>query len=81
MTDCEREVKRCFVALGGAELRGLMQTRVHVPDDRFDWLVDKFKPKSEVQPWLEIVDIAGLVKGASQVLSSLARFASFPLLF
>ena len=44
-----------------------LQTRVHVPDDRFDWLVDKFKPKSEVQPWLEIVDIAGLVKGASQV--------------
>ena len=43
------------------------ETRVHVPDDRFDWLVDKFKPKSEVQPWLEIVDIAGLVKGASQV--------------
>jgi hypothetical protein len=58
--------------LGGAGLRGSAQTRVHVPDDRFDWLVDKFKPKSEVQPWLEIVDIAGLVKGASQVYSLLA---------
>uniref|UniRef100_A0A6U4L6P2 Obg-like ATPase 1 n=1 Tax=Hemiselmis andersenii TaxID=464988 RepID=A0A6U4L6P2_HEMAN len=42
------------------------ETRVHVPDDRFDWLVEKYKPKSEVQPWLEIVDIAGLVKGAAQ---------------
>lgn len=42
------------------------ETRVYVPDERFDWLVDKYKPKSEVQPWLEIVDIAGLVKGAAQ---------------
>ena len=40
-------------------------TRVHVPDERFDWLVEKHKPKSEVQPYLEVVDIAGLVKGAS----------------
>jgi obg-like ATPase 1 len=40
-------------------------TRVHVPDERFDWLVDHHKPKSVVQPFLEIVDIAGLVKGAS----------------
>ena len=40
-------------------------TRVHVPDDRFDWLVEHHKPKSVVQPFLEIVDIAGLVKGAS----------------
>ncbi len=55
-----------------------MQTRVHVPDERFDWLVDKFKPKSEVQPWLEIVDIAGLVKGASQVFSLLANLCFYP---
>ena len=40
-------------------------TRVHVPDDRFDWLVEHHKPKSVVQPFLDIVDIAGLVKGAS----------------
>ncbi|MDC1215685.1 50S ribosome-binding GTPase [bacterium] len=40
-------------------------TRVHVPDERFDWLVEHHKPKSVVQPFLEIVDIAGLVKGAS----------------
>ena len=47
---------------------------MHVPDERFDWLVDKFKPKSEVQPWLEIVDIAGLVKGAAQVPPRAAEF-------
>lgn len=40
-------------------------TRVNVPDERFDWLVDQHKPKSVVQPYLEVVDIAGLVKGAS----------------
>jgi obg-like ATPase 1 len=39
---------------------------VQVPDERFDWLVDMHKPKSIVHPFLEIVDIAGLVKGASQ---------------
>lgn len=42
------------------------QTRVNVPDDRFDWLVDLHKPKSIVHPYLEIVDIAGLVKGAAE---------------
>jgi obg-like ATPase 1 len=39
--------------------------RVNVPDDRFKWLCDQFKPKSEVPAFLEIVDIAGLVKGAA----------------
>ena len=38
---------------------------MNVPDERFDWLVDQHKPKSVVQPYLEVVDIAGLVKGAS----------------
>lgn len=39
---------------------------MNVPDERFDWLVDKYKPKSIVNPYLEVVDIAGLVKGAAQ---------------
>jgi obg-like ATPase 1 len=39
-----------------------MQARVHVPDERFSWLVDVYKPKSEVSAFLEVVDIAGLVK-------------------
>lgn len=39
--------------------------RVNVPDDRFKWLCQVYKPKSEVPAFLEIVDIAGLVKGAA----------------
>lgn len=34
-------------------------------DDRFDWLVKAYKPKSEIQAVLTVTDIAGLVKGAS----------------
>lgn len=41
------------------------ETRVHVEDERFDWLVDHIKPKNTVKPFLTIVDIAGLIKGAS----------------
>ncbi|GAB4815015.1 hypothetical protein N2152v2_002061 [Parachlorella kessleri] len=40
--------------------------RVNVPDDRFRWLCQLYKPKSEVPAFLEVVDIAGLVKGAAQ---------------
>lgn len=45
--------------------RALPQARVNVPDERFRWLVDLYKPKSAVPAFLEIVDIAGLVKGAA----------------
>ena len=41
------------------------QSRVTVPDERFDWLCNQYKPKSKVPAFLEVVDIAGLVKGAS----------------
>ena len=40
--------------------------RVPVPDERFDYMVQAFKPKSEVSAVLQITDIAGLVKGASE---------------
>ena len=40
--------------------------RVPVPDERFDFMVQSFKPKSEVAAVLQITDIAGLVKGASE---------------
>ncbi len=43
-----------------------MQARVNVPDDRFKWLCEQFKPKSEIPAFLEIVDIAGLVKCAAR---------------
>lgn len=42
------------------------ETRAFMPDERFDWLVEQHKPKSEVQPFLTVVDIAGLVSGASK---------------
>ena len=40
----------------------ITQARVNVPDERFNWLCQVFKPKSEVPAYLEIVDIAGLVR-------------------
>ncbi|KAK5644392.1 hypothetical protein RI129_005692 [Pyrocoelia pectoralis] len=40
--------------------------RVPVPDARFDYLCNYFKPVSKVPAFLNVVDIAGLVKGASE---------------
>ncbi|XP_018915942.2 obg-like ATPase 1 isoform X1 [Bemisia tabaci] len=42
------------------------ENRVPVPDERFDFLVDYFKPLSKVPAFLNVVDIAGLVKGAAE---------------
>ena len=42
------------------------EARVPVPDERFDWLVQHHKPASKVPAFLNITDIAGLVKGASE---------------
>lgn len=42
------------------------ESRVAVPDDRFDYLCDFYKPASKVPAYLNIVDIAGLVKGAHE---------------
>ena len=39
--------------------------KVEVPDERFDHLVAAYKPKSIVPASLNILDIAGLVRGAS----------------
>eukprot|EP00747_Dinoflagellata_sp_TGD_P161682 gnl/TRDRNA2_/TRDRNA2_178425_c0_seq1.p1 gnl/TRDRNA2_/TRDRNA2_178425_c0~~gnl/TRDRNA2_/TRDRNA2_178425_c0_seq1.p1 ORF type:complete len:404 (-),score=88.52 gnl/TRDRNA2_/TRDRNA2_178425_c0_seq1:136-1347(-) len=41
------------------------ETRVLMEDPRFDWLVEYAKPKNQVKAHLTIVDIAGLIKGAS----------------
>ncbi|KAM5512815.1 hypothetical protein FOXYSP1_07615 [Fusarium oxysporum f. sp. phaseoli] len=41
------------------------EARVVVPDDRFDWLVEKYKPKSVVPANLTVYDIAGLTRGSS----------------
>lgn len=40
--------------------------RVPVPDSRFDFLCEKYKPASKVPAFLNVVDIAGLVKGANE---------------
>jgi len=41
------------------------ESRVPVPDDRFDFLCEHHKPASKVPAFLNVTDIAGLVKGAS----------------
>eukprot|EP00998_Keelungia_sp_KM082_P004384 NODE_1556_length_1294_cov_112.185090_g1542_i0.p1 GENE.NODE_1556_length_1294_cov_112.185090_g1542_i0~~NODE_1556_length_1294_cov_112.185090_g1542_i0.p1 ORF type:complete len:414 (+),score=125.93 NODE_1556_length_1294_cov_112.185090_g1542_i0:51-1244(+) len=42
------------------------EARINVPDARFNWLCEHYKPKSEVPSYLSIHDIAGLVKGAAE---------------
>jgi len=42
------------------------ESRIAVPDERFDWLVAHHKPASKVPAFLNVTDIAGLVKGASE---------------
>merc|ERR1711997_1109949 len=42
------------------------ESRVPVPDARFDYLVEHHKPASKVPAFLNVTDIAGLVKGASE---------------
>ncbi|XP_060529632.1 obg-like ATPase 1 isoform X1 [Cylas formicarius] len=42
------------------------ENKVPVPDARFDYLCEYFKPLSKVPAFLNVVDIAGLVKGASE---------------
>jgi obg-like ATPase 1 len=37
-----------------------------VPDERYDWLCEKYQPKSRVPAHLTIYDIAGLTRGASK---------------
>ena len=49
------------------------EARVAVPDERFDWLCGLFKPASAVPAYLNVVDIAGLVKGAHEGLVSMGR--------
>lgn len=40
--------------------------KIFVPDQRFEKLVEIYKPKSKVAATITITDIAGLVKGASE---------------
>lgn len=40
--------------------------KVIISDERFDFLVDLYKPNSKIPAYLTIYDIAGLIKGASE---------------
>ncbi|KAL1958585.1 hypothetical protein VTO42DRAFT_4182 [Malbranchea cinnamomea] len=40
------------------------EARVIVPDERYDWLCQHYKPKSQVPANLTVYDIAGLTRGA-----------------
>lgn len=42
------------------------ESRVPVPDKRWEFLCDFFQPASKVPAYLNVVDIAGLVKGAHE---------------
>ncbi|EZG86972.1 putative GTP-binding protein [Gregarina niphandrodes] len=42
------------------------EARMSVPDERFSWLAEYYKPKSEQSATLAIFDIAGLVPGAAE---------------
>lgn len=41
-------------------------SRVRLPDPRFDALCEMWKSPSQIPAWLNVTDIAGLVKGASE---------------
>merc|ERR1719329_649860 len=41
------------------------EAKIAVPDERFDYLCQLYKPKSKVNAVLTVMDIAGLVRGAS----------------
>lgn len=42
------------------------ESRCPVPDLRFDWLCELWQPASRIPAYLQITDIAGLIKGASE---------------
>ncbi|XP_073944205.1 adenylate kinase 9 [Choristoneura fumiferana] len=47
-------------------LEQTLASRVPVPDERYDFLCEYHKPASKVPAFLNVVDIAGLVKGAAE---------------
>lgn len=42
------------------------EARCSVPDQRFKWLCELYKPVSKVPAMLQVTDIAGLIRGASE---------------
>lgn len=54
------------------------EARIPVPDARFEWLCDLYKPVSRVPAFLTILDIAGLtaVRARSHAFEIAAPFTS-----
>ena len=42
------------------------ESRCSVPDERYDYLCEVWKSPSKIPAYLQITDIAGLIKGASE---------------
>jgi obg-like ATPase 1 len=42
------------------------ESRCAVPDERYDYLLDVWKSPSKIPAYLQVTDIAGLIKGASE---------------
>jgi len=42
------------------------ESQVALPDPRFSWLCEKYAPAKEIPAYLQVTDIAGLVKGAAE---------------
>ena len=42
------------------------EARCAVPDQRFDYLCNLWKPPSKIPAFLQLTDIAGLIRGASE---------------
>ena len=43
------------------------ESRCAVPDQRYEWLCDVWQPPSRFPAYLQITDIAGLIRGASGI--------------
>ncbi|GBL95276.1 Obg-like ATPase 1 [Araneus ventricosus] len=66
----ENNLRKCSLLRNQLSLQFIPQVdeirRVPVPDKRFDYLCEYFQPLSKVPAFLNVVDIAGLVKGANE---------------
>ena len=41
------------------------EARCAIEDERYSWLCDLWEPKSKIPPYLQVTDIAGLIRGAA----------------
>jgi obg-like ATPase 1 len=65
MPPCRFSGETLYITITRWPLSDPEEARIPVPDARFDWLADVYKPKSQVPAFLTCIDIAGLTAGAS----------------